>query len=247
MANLPESSNFDAGVYQLETTDPVVGGANGVSNTPLKNLANRTKYLKDHIDAIEAAYAPKASPAFTGTPTAPNLTIRQTGVSRTDGLTISPSGHYADGLFVYQNGSNNPTSIIENIWDTTGTPIQANIALNPSGGNVGVRTSTPAYPLDVNGDARVSGTLYVGTLSSSSLAPLPNNTSGSVGYLKNFYVNSGGTATYTLPSGGQYAVIVVTGNSNGTVGNSIGGVYAGGSTISVSGQYILSGVYWRIA
>lgn len=78
MANLPESSTFDAGVYQLETTDPVVGGASGVSNTPLKNLANRTKYLKDHIDALEAGttipptVAPLNSPAFTGTPTAPN-------------------------------------------------------------------------------------------------------------------------------------------------------------------------------
>ncbi len=71
MANLPESSTFDAGVYQLETTDPVIGGPSGVSNTPLKNLANRTKYLKDHVDAIEANFAPKASPALTGTPTAP--------------------------------------------------------------------------------------------------------------------------------------------------------------------------------
>ena len=71
MANLPESSAFDAGVYQLELTDPVIGGPSGVSNAPLKNLANRTKYLKDHVDAIEAAYAPKNSPAFTGTPTAP--------------------------------------------------------------------------------------------------------------------------------------------------------------------------------
>ena len=71
MANLPESSIFDAGVYQIETTDPVIGGPSGVTNTPLKNLANRTKYLKDHVDAIEAAYALKVSPAFTGTPTAP--------------------------------------------------------------------------------------------------------------------------------------------------------------------------------
>jgi hypothetical protein len=71
MANLPETSNFDAGVYQIETTDPVVGGANGVSNTPLKNLANRTKYLKDHVDSIESNYALKASPTFTGIPAAP--------------------------------------------------------------------------------------------------------------------------------------------------------------------------------
>lgn len=71
MASLPESSTFDAGVYQLELTDPVIGGPSGVSNTPLKNLANRTKYLKDHVDSIEANFAPKASPALTGTPTAP--------------------------------------------------------------------------------------------------------------------------------------------------------------------------------
>ena len=71
MANLPESSTFDAGVYQIETTDPVIGGPSGVTNTPLKNLANRTKYLKDHVGAIEANFAPKASPALTGTPTAP--------------------------------------------------------------------------------------------------------------------------------------------------------------------------------
>lgn len=71
MASLPESSTFDAGVYQLELTDPVIGGPSGVSNTPLKNLANRTKYLKDHVDALESSRAPLASPALTGTPTAP--------------------------------------------------------------------------------------------------------------------------------------------------------------------------------
>lgn len=71
MASLPESSTFDAGVYQLELSDPVIGGPSGVSNTPLKNLANRTKYLKDHVDALEASRAPIASPEFTGIPKAP--------------------------------------------------------------------------------------------------------------------------------------------------------------------------------
>lgn len=54
MANLPEILQFDAGVYQIETTDPVLGGPNGLSNVPLKNLANRTAYLKKHVDDIEA-------------------------------------------------------------------------------------------------------------------------------------------------------------------------------------------------
>lgn len=52
MANLPEVSNFDS-VYQIETTDPVQGGASGVTNTPLKNLTNRTKWLRDRTDALD--------------------------------------------------------------------------------------------------------------------------------------------------------------------------------------------------
>ena len=71
MANLAESSTFDSGVYQLELTDPVIGGPSGISNTPLKNLANRTRYLKDQIDTLASGKAPLASPAFTGNPLAP--------------------------------------------------------------------------------------------------------------------------------------------------------------------------------
>ncbi len=71
MANLPETATWDAGVYQIETTDPVLGGPNGTSNAPLKNLANRTAYLKAQADALAAGKAPLDSPALTGTPTAP--------------------------------------------------------------------------------------------------------------------------------------------------------------------------------
>lgn len=52
MANLPEVSQFDAGVTQIETNEPVVGGLAGVSNRALKQLANRTKWLKDQIDGL---------------------------------------------------------------------------------------------------------------------------------------------------------------------------------------------------
>lgn len=77
MANLTETSTYDAGVYQIETTDPVTGGPSGIANAPLKNLANRTKWLKDKYDGmvsgtdVPTGVAPKASPGFTGTPTAP--------------------------------------------------------------------------------------------------------------------------------------------------------------------------------
>jgi len=81
MANLPETATYDAGVYQLETTDPVQGGPSGVSNSPLKNLTNRTAYLKQRVDSIESGstnlpgYAKLDSPTFTGSPTAPTQAL----------------------------------------------------------------------------------------------------------------------------------------------------------------------------
>lgn len=54
MANLPEVVQYDTGIYQIETTDPVLGGVNGTTNIPLKNLANRTAYLKKHVDDLES-------------------------------------------------------------------------------------------------------------------------------------------------------------------------------------------------
>ncbi len=52
MANVAETATWDAGVYQIEETDPVQGGANGVDNQPHKNLANRTSYLKQQHDNL---------------------------------------------------------------------------------------------------------------------------------------------------------------------------------------------------
>lgn len=48
MANLKESSFWEEGIYQWETSDPVLGGENGIDNVPTRQLANRTKWLKDN-------------------------------------------------------------------------------------------------------------------------------------------------------------------------------------------------------
>lgn len=55
MADLPESATYETGIYQLETTDPVQGGASGVANTQARQLANRTAWLKDVADQVLAA------------------------------------------------------------------------------------------------------------------------------------------------------------------------------------------------
>ncbi len=53
MANLQEVVSWDTGVYQLETSDPVLGGPGGTSNKQAQALANRTAYLKKHMDDLE--------------------------------------------------------------------------------------------------------------------------------------------------------------------------------------------------
>ncbi|MFZ7276997.1 tail fiber protein [Avibacterium endocarditidis] len=50
MANLEEKEKWETGIYQIEENDPVHGGADGITNKPIKQLANRTKYLKKEVE-----------------------------------------------------------------------------------------------------------------------------------------------------------------------------------------------------
>jgi hypothetical protein len=52
MADLSESNQWEPGIYQLETSDPVLGGPEGIDNKQAKQLANRTQWLKDQIQKI---------------------------------------------------------------------------------------------------------------------------------------------------------------------------------------------------
>ncbi|MBP4049320.1 hypothetical protein J9978_07390 [Chromobacterium violaceum] len=52
MANLQEQSVWETGIYQLETSDPVLAGPDGVDNLQGKQLANRTAYLKDRVEEL---------------------------------------------------------------------------------------------------------------------------------------------------------------------------------------------------
>jgi len=54
MANVPESASYDAGIYQIEIVDAVIGGVNGISNLQAKGLANRTNWLKAQVNALNA-------------------------------------------------------------------------------------------------------------------------------------------------------------------------------------------------
>ncbi len=73
MANLNETAQWETGIYQLETSDPVMGGPDGIDNRQAKQLANRTLWLKNQTEAA-------------------NRTIEELGnnaVARTDDQTIT--------------------------------------------------------------------------------------------------------------------------------------------------------------
>lgn len=64
MANVKETPVWEPGVYQIETTDKVRGGEDGISNVQGKQLANRTAYLKQRADQVdEARGGTKACPS----------------------------------------------------------------------------------------------------------------------------------------------------------------------------------------
>lgn len=89
MGKITEQPQWEDDVYLIEKQDKVLGGELGVINVQAKQLANRTKYLKDQVDDINrdrTGYAPKASPAFTGIPTAPtaNQNTNNTQIATTE-------------------------------------------------------------------------------------------------------------------------------------------------------------------
>ncbi len=76
MANVEEtgSAGYDwavEGVYQLEDTDKVQGGAGGIANRQATELAKRTRNLHDRLTGAETQKAGLDSPALSGVPTAP--------------------------------------------------------------------------------------------------------------------------------------------------------------------------------
>lgn len=52
MGILTEKDEYTGGIYQIETTDPVIGGEDGISNVQAKQLANRTNFLKNLLAKV---------------------------------------------------------------------------------------------------------------------------------------------------------------------------------------------------
>lgn len=59
MAGLKEQAVWENEIYQIEENDPVHGGADGITNKPTKQLANRTLYLRNLLTLAGQKIVPK--------------------------------------------------------------------------------------------------------------------------------------------------------------------------------------------
>ena len=102
MADLPELDEWTTGVYQIETSDPVLGGPEGISNQQAKQLASRTRWLKGKIDALISGTVSAAKAVRLATARTISINGAGTGSASFDGsanaaiaLTLADSGAVA--------------------------------------------------------------------------------------------------------------------------------------------------------
>lgn len=99
MSDLPELIEWTPGIYQLETSDPVLGGPDGIDNLQGKQLANRTKWLRNLLEEIIDGSTATGKAAKLETPRALAFKGAATGTGNFDGsanteitLTLADSG-----------------------------------------------------------------------------------------------------------------------------------------------------------
>ena len=90
MANITEVSQWENVIRQIENGEAATGGADGLANIQAKQLANRTKWLKEHL-------APMANAVFSGT--------MKHGANDLAGSAISAMKIYGDNSFYVKYAS----------------------------------------------------------------------------------------------------------------------------------------------
>ena len=99
MANLKEQEKWEEGVYQIEENDPVLGGEDGITNKPIRQLANRTLWLKKALELFGKKSAPKdltanstsTTDAFGHSHKLPSASISDKGIVKLNSQTASDS------------------------------------------------------------------------------------------------------------------------------------------------------------
>jgi hypothetical protein len=212
MANQPELDQFDAGIYQLEKTDPVLAGLGGITNAPLVNIANRTRYLFNRIaeilgvsknyvvaggttNAITAAY----TPAVTATADGMELRFKLT-TPNTNTVTFTPNAGPTNAIA--------PLPVVGYDLQPVGAgdmvgqcSVQLNTSLN-SGNGAWVLTKSAGAPLSIAAGQHSNHAINLGQANAAYLAQTDaatlylTKTAAAATYL----TPAAAAATYTTPA-----------------------------------------------
>ena len=199
MANLPETPQWEEGIYQIEVSDPVLGGPDGISNRQGKQLASRTLYLKQQVEKggselathIAAAdphtqYAPKASPTFTGTPTAP------TPANSDNSKKLATTEFVAKALAALAGSAPETLDTLKELADALGNdPNFATTVLN----KLAEKLAKDQHGADIPDPALFVKNLGLGTAATKNVG----TGSGQIPDMSSF--NTGNTNSFRLPTG----------------------------------------------
>jgi len=88
LAFVPETINWEPGIYQLEPADPVMAGLDGIANLQARQLASRTLYLNDQINQLWASSQGKLNRTIGVNDNATGTTVTDTGGDLTGAYAI---------------------------------------------------------------------------------------------------------------------------------------------------------------
>ncbi|MFJ5239550.1 gp53-like domain-containing protein [Pseudomonas neuropathica] len=190
MADLPEVNEWPEGIYQLETSDPVLGGPEGIDNLQGKQLANRTKWLRDQIEKIVQGVTSIGKAARLETARALKFKGAATGSGDFDGsadteitLTLVDSGVSAG---TYPKITVNAKGLVVGGASLVASDLPEGITA-PQFDNDKSYATTEFVQRALGNDSGVSILLGVTTLNASHAGKL-------------IYAGAGGNYTVTLPS-----------------------------------------------
>ncbi|HEY9930059.1 TPA: tail fiber protein [Neisseria meningitidis] len=148
MANLNETAQWETGIYQLETSDPVMGGPDGIDNRQAKQLANRTLWLKNQTEALQTESEGKVS--LTGDQTVNGQKTFTAATQFQSGIHLSANQtHWNGGYKAYIGADNDNAHIV--FGDDTLRLHGANNRISYNNHDIFHKANKPRFAEDIEG------------------------------------------------------------------------------------------------
>ena len=162
MANLKEKPEWSESVYQLEISDPVMGGPDGIDNLQAKQLANRTLYLKEQQE-INASTTTRGRVSLSSSTNSKSETEAATPLAvKTTYDLATGANNAANTALSIANTAKSDASTALNIANTAKS--DANIAKNTA--NTANDRANTAYNTAINAFPKTGG-IVSGLITSS--------------------------------------------------------------------------------